>query len=385
MHAARLDSGFRRNDGGVQSNLKPALDCVSAHFRLYCSVSMHELPALLHENRTLTDEQFMTLLETEQFDADLAARADAVRREYYGTDVYLRGLIEFTNYCKNDCLYCGIRNANKTLERYRLSETEILNCCETGYGLGFRTFVLQGGDDPWFNDERMLHIIAAIRKRYEDCAITLSFGEKSAASYRAFFEAGANRYLLRHETANESHYRQLHPQTMDMKKRQDCLWSLKEIGYEVGSGFMVGSPYQTTECLIADLRFFQQLRPDMIGIGPFIAHRSTPFSDFANGPLRLTLRMIAVIRLMFPNALIPSTTALGTIDPSGREYGLRCGANVLMPNLSPLSVRKKYELYDNKICTDEEAAECRACLERRVIGAGYNVVTHIGNAKPLLH
>jgi len=344
---------------------------------------MRTLPALLHQNRTLTNTEFKVLIESDRFDANLVSLADSVRREYYGTDVYLRGLIEFTNYCKNDCSYCGIRNGNKTLDRYRLSEDEILSCCETGYALGYRTFVLQGGDDPWYDDAKLVNLIAAIRKRYEDCAITLSFGERTKESYRAFFEAGANRYLLRHETANETHYNLLHPPTMNMKARQECLWNLKEIGYQVGSGFMVGSPHQTTECLIADLRFLEQLQPDMIGIGPFIAHRDTPFRHFANGQLRLTLRLISVLRLMFPNTLIPSTTALGTIDPSGREYGLRCGANVVMPNLSPVAVRKKYALYDNKICMDEEAAECRQCLERRVISAGYTIVTHIGNVKPL--
>jgi biotin synthase len=344
---------------------------------------MHELLVLLHQNRTLTDEEFKVLLTSDQFDSDLASLADSVRREYYGTDVYLRGLIEFTNYCKNDCLYCGIRSGNQSLERYRLSEDEILTCCETGYTLGYRTFVLQGGEDMGYDDGNMISLIAKIRKRHEDCAITLSFGEKTKDSYRAFFEAGANRYLLRHETANAEHYHRLHPPSMSLKKRQECLWNLKEIGYQVGSGFMVGSPYQTTECLIEDLRFLQQIRPDMIGIGPFIAHHGTPFRDFPNGLLRLTLRLVSILRLMFPNALIPSTTALGTIDPQGREYGLRCGANVLMPNLSPVAVRKKYELYDNKICTDEEAAECRHCLEQRVARAGYKIVTHIGNALPL--
>ena len=343
----------------------------------------NELPDLLHKNRNLTDDELKTLLSTDQFDTRLASLADSVRREYYGIDVYLRGLIEFTNYCKNDCFYCGIRCSNKMVDRYRLSEEEILNCCAMGYDLGYRTFVLQGGEDPWFDDETMIKIITSIRKRYEDCAITLSFGEKPAESYRAFFEAGANRYLLRHETANSEHYEQLHPQAMNLKKRQDCLWSLKEIGYEVGSGFLVGSPFQTMECLIEDLRFLQQLSPGMIGIGPFIAHHATPFHHFENGPLRLTLRMIAVLRLMFPNVLIPSTTALGTIDPSGREYGLRFGANVVMPNLSPIDVRKKYLLYDNKICTDEEAAECRQCLEQRIKSAGYRIVTNIGNVKPL--
>ena len=344
---------------------------------------MHELPLSLRRNRTLTDEELKALIESASFDADLASLADSVRRAYYGTDVYLRGLVEFSNYCKNDCFYCGIRHGNKALDRYRLSEDEILTCCETGYALGYRTFVLQGGDDPSYDDAKMVVLVAKIRKRYEDCAITLSFGEKTKDGYRAFFEAGANRYLLRHETANEVHYRRLHPPTMDLKKCQACLWSLKEIGYQVGSGFLVGSPYQTTECLIADLRFLEQLRPDMIGIGPFIAHRNTPFHHFSNGSLPLTLRLISVLRLMFPNALIPATTALGTIAPQGRELGLRCGANIVMPNLSPIAVRKKYELYDNKICTDEEAAENHQRLEQQVAQAGYNVVSHIGNVRPL--
>jgi biotin synthase len=340
------------------------------------------LPRKLRKNRTLPEDELKTLLETSSFDAELASSADSVRKEYYGTAVYLRGLIEFTNYCKNNCLYCGIRCGNTKLERYRLTEEQIYSCCETGYELGYRTFVLQGGEDPHYDDEKFCRIISTIRKQYPDCAITLSLGEKSAESYRRFFDAGANRYLLRHETANEEHYGKLHPPQMSLRNRKECLWTLKKIGYQTGSGFMVGSPFQTTECLIEDLRFLQELQPDMIGIGPFIAHRDTPFKDFPNGTLRLTLRLISVLRLMFPNVLLPATTALGTIDPQGREWGLRCGANVVMPNLSPVDVRKKYELYDNKICTGEEAAECRSCLARRVAHAGYEIVTDIGNAKP---
>jgi biotin synthase len=344
---------------------------------------MFSLPELLRKNGNLDGSELKTLLETTRFDKELAALADAVRREYYGTAVYLRGLIEFTNYCKNNCFYCGIRNANTALERYRLTEEEILSCCESGYQLGYRTFVLQGGEDPHFTDEKIIRIVSKIRESYSDCAITLSLGEKSVESYQAFFDAGANRYLLRHETASEEHYAQLHPASMSLQHRKDCLIALKKIGYQVGSGFMVGSPFQTTECLIADLRFLQELKPAMVGIGPFISHRDTPFKDYPNGTLRLTLRLISVLRLMFPNILIPSTTALGTIDPQGREWGLRCGANVVMPNLSPVAVRKKYELYDNKICTGEEAAECKQCLTRRVAHAGYEIVSHIGNAKEL--
>ena len=336
----------------------------------------------LYRTRNLSDAELSALITTEQFAPELFRRADERRREFYGIDVYLRGLIELTNYCKNDCYYCGIRCGNTHLDRYRLTLDEVLDCCKTGYELGYRTFVLQGGEDPFFHDERLLEIVSEVRKRHQDCAITLSLGERSRESYQRLFDAGANRYLLRHETADALHYAELHPASMSLEHRKECLWHLKEIGYEVGTGFMVGSPFQTTEHLIADLRFLQELKPSMIGIGPFLVHRETPFNRYSSGSLTLTLRLLAVLRLMFPYALIPATTALGTIDPLGREMGLRAGANVVMPNLSPVVVRKKYELYDNKICTDEEAAECRHCLEQRVAGAGYKIVTHIGNAKP---
>lgn len=312
-------------------------------------------------------------------DALLFAAADRVRRGIYKDTVYIRGLIEFTNYCRNNCYYCGIRRDNRNAERYRLSKEDILSCCEEGYGLGFRTFVLQGGEDPYYTDALICDIVSEIRSRFADCAITLSIGEKSRESYKAFFDAGANRYLLRHETADEAHYRMLHPDSMSLANRKRCLFDLKEIGYHVGSGFMVGSPYQTTENLIADLRFLQDLQPDMIGIGPYITHEDTPFASFENGSLSLTLRLISILRLMFPYALIPSTTALGTIDKKGRELGLQAGANVVMPNLSPVRVRKLYALYENKICTGEEAAQCVGCLERRVESAGYRIVTSIGN------
>ena len=336
----------------------------------------------LYKTRNLSDTELTNLLTTDQFDPELFRRADKRRREFYGTDVYLRGLIELTNYCKNDCFYCGIRCSNKNLDRYRLSLDTILNCCKTGYQLGYRTFVLQGGDDPFFHDGRIIEIVSAIRKQHPDCAITLSIGERSRESYQKLFDAGANRYLLRHETADAEHYAKLHPASMSLKYRKECLWHLKEIGYEVGTGFMVGSPFQTTECLIADLRFLQRLQPAMIGVGPFLVHRDTPFSRYSSGSLALTLRLIAVLRLMFPYALIPATTALGTIDPQGRELGLQAGANVVMPNLSPIEVRKKYELYNNKIHTDKEAAENKALLAKSVAAAGYSIVTDIGNAAP---
>lgn len=335
----------------------------------------------LTTDRNLSDSELLQLIGSEQYNDALFSAADKKRREIYGDEVYIRGLIEFTNYCRNNCYYCGIRRDNKNVRRYRLNKDEILACCEEGYGLGFRTFVLQGGEDPYYTDSLLCDIISEIRKRFSDCAITLSLGEKSKDSYKAFFDAGANRYLLRHETADNSHYRMLHPDSMSAQNRKQCLYDLKAIGYQVGSGFMVGSPYQTAENLIEDLRFLQDLQPDMIGIGPYIKHEDTPFASFENGSLSLTLRLIAILRLMFPYALIPATTALGTIHSQGRELGLKAGANVVMPNLSPVKVRKLYELYDNKICTGEEAAQCRGCLERRVKSVGYNIVTSIGNVK----
>lgn len=339
------------------------------------------LPQKLKSEKNLSDEELFTILGTSEYDSLLFSLADEVRREVYGDDVYIRGLIEISNYCKNNCYYCGIRCGNKSVVRYRLEKDDILACCEEGYKLGFRTFVMQGGEDPYYTDEVMCDIVSSIREKYSDCAITLSLGERSYNSYLALYNAGANRYLLRHETANSEHYGKLHPQSMSLQNRKECLFNLKEIGYQVGSGFMVGSPYQTTENLIEDLRFLQKLSPDMIGIGPYVTHAQTPFASFKNGSVELTLRLLAVLRLMFPYVLLPSTTALGTLHPHGRELGLKAGANVVMPNLSPVKVRKLYELYENKICTGEEAAQCRGCLERRVEAAGYKIVTDIGNVK----
>ena len=340
-----------------------------------------QLVEQLHEQADLPDNELKTLMESGEREQELFRAAAGVRKEYYGTDVYIRGLIEFTNYCGNNCRYCGIRRGNAKLTRYRLSPEEILACCDTGYELGFRTFVLQGGEDSHYSDETICGIVSAVKAGHPDCAVTLSLGEKSYASCKAFFEAGADRYLLRHETADPAHYRRLHPESMDPRNRKECLWNLKEIGYQVGSGFMVGSPYQTAEHLVQDLRFLQELKPAMIGIGPYIPHQDTPFRHFRKGSLRLTLRLIAMLRLMFPAALIPATTALGSIAPNGRELGLKAGANVVMPNLSPASVRGHYALYDGKICTGEEAAECRACLGRRVNQAGCRIVVARGDAK----
>lgn len=309
----------------------------------------------------------------------LAAHADPIRRQHFGNRIFIRGLIEFTNYCKNNCLYCGIRAGNSQAERYRLTKEDILSCCADGYRLGFRTFVLQGGEDPYYTDDRMTDIVADIHAQYPDCAITLSLGERSRDSYQALFDAGADRYLLRHETATEDHYRQLHPVDMSYTHRMQCLQDLKEIGYQVGCGFMVGSPYQTVEHLANDLLFIQRFQPHMVGIGPFIPHSDTPFADRAAGTLEDTLLLLSIIRLIHPHVLLPATTALGTITPDGREQGILAGANVVMPNLSPVGVRKQYSLYDNKICTGDESAQCIACMGRRMESIGFRIVTDRGD------
>jgi biotin synthase len=342
---------------------------------------MRSLIDKLHSERVLSKTEFMTLLdgfgkEDAQY---LFSKSRAVADELFDKKIFMRGLIEFTNFCKNDCSYCGIRKSNRNAERYRLQKEDILSCCEQGYSLGFRTFVLQGGEDLWYTDEKLIDIISTIRNAYPDCAITLSIGEKTYEQYLDYFNAGADRYLLRHETANVKHYSKLHPQALNAENRQRCLYHLKEIGYQVGTGFMVGSPWQTTENLAEDLLFIKSLLPHMIGIGPFIPHKDTPFAQFPSGKLDLTLFLIGILRLMIPNALIPATTALGTIHPDGRELGILAGANVVMPNLSPVRVRKKYALYDNKICTGEEAAECRFCLQERMKKIGYELVVDRGD------
>ena len=342
---------------------------------------MKESIEQLKQTRDLPDEQLLQLIDHEGDDTALFEAADQVRREHYGTDVFLRGLIEFTNYCKNDCYYCGIRRSNRCAERYRLTPEQILSCCENGYAMGFRTFVLQGGEDPRNTDEAICSLVDQIKTRYPDCAVTLSIGEKTRSSYQAYFDAGADRYLLRHETATDAHYRRLHPEELSLANRKRCLFDLKEIGFQVGAGFMVGSPGQTTKELLADLRFLQQLQPDMIGIGPFIPHHETPFAQEKPGTLEMTLRMLSILRLMFPYVLLPATTALGTISPIGRELGLKAGANVMMPNLTPTDARKNYDLYDNKICMDEDAGKCRGCQENRVKSVGYRIVSDRGDVR----
>ena len=342
---------------------------------------MTEIVSKLHQTGDLSDGELKLLIETDDKAAAelLKKYADETRRKFYGDKVFLRGLIEISSYCRNDCLYCGIRRSNRDADRYRLSREDILACCENGYELGFRTFVMQGGEDMYFSDEVIVPLIAGIREKYPDCAITLSMGERSYESYKRMKEAGADRYLLRHEAASEELYKKLHPSEMSLRNRKECLFALRELGYQVGAGFMVGAPFQTTDDIIADLRFLQELRPQMIGIGPFVPHHSTPFADEKRGTLELTLRLLGILRLLFPNVLLPATTALGTIAPNGRELGLMTGCNVVMPNLSPVKVRKKYDLYDNKICTGEEAAECRGCLQRRIESAGYTVANERGD------
>ena len=330
----------------------------------------------LTTEKNLSDEEFSVLIDSSMASGTtelLAAAADKVRRQNYSLEVYIRGLIEITNYCKNNCYYCGIRAGNTCAERYRLSQEQILACCTEGYALGFRTFVLQGGEDPYFTDDLICRLVEQIHKHFADCAITLSLGEKDRSAYEAYYQAGANRYLLRHETADELHYARLHPHSMSLPNRKRCLWDLKEIGYQVGAGFMVGSPYQTTANLVSDLRFLQKLQPDMIGIGPFIHHKDTPFKNELDGTLDLSLRMLSILRLCFPYALLPSTTALNTIAPDGRELGLQAGGNVVMPNLSPAAVRSKYQLYDNKLTTGLEAAQGLESLKLSIAEIGYTV------------
>lgn len=306
-------------------------------------------------------------------------QAREVSLDYFSNKIYIRGLIEISNHCRNNCYYCGIRKSNTSVERYRLSEKEILNCCAKGYELGFRTFVLQGGEDPVMTDEQTESIVTAIRSRYPDCAITLSLGEKSRSAYERFFKAGANRYLLRHETYNAIHYRHLHPQKMSCEHRLQCLQELKEIGYQTGTGIMVGTPGQTVEHLIEDILFIERFRPEMIGIGPFLPHRDTPFANSKSGTLEQTLLLLSIFRLIHPAALIPATTALATLTPDGRELGILAGANVVMPNLSPCEKRNKYEIYDHKVSFDAESAEGVELLQKRLQAIGYTVSTERGD------
>ncbi len=337
----------------------------------------------LFKFHSLTVEEYQYLLDNRNAEIALYLRekADLVRREYYGNKIFIRGLIEISNVCKNNCLYCGIRGGNTSCERYRLSEEEILSCCENGYGLGFRTFVLQGGEDGFYTDDFLYGLLKKIKEEYPDCAVTLSLGERSKESYEKLFSAGADRYLLRHEAANEKLYNKLHPENMSYSNRMKCLRDLKEIGYQVGCGFMVGAPCQETRHIAEDLKFIEEFKPDMCGIGPFIPHKDTIFKDEKTGSVELTCFLLSIIRLVYPPVLLPATTALGTISENGREEGILSGANVVMPNLSPTDAREKYSLYDNKLSTGLENASNKKELEEKFKKIGFEIITDKGDIK----
>jgi len=345
---------------------------------------MHkELIEKLASNRCLSQEEYGVLIaERDESDRTLLAElALKQAKAVYGNRIFIRGLVEISNICKNDCLYCGIRKSNRGCDRYRLTGEEILDCVREGYALGFRTIVMQGGEDGYFTDERVCEIIRRIKREFPDCAVTLSLGERSRESYRKLYDAGADRYLLRHETANRQHYESLHPASMSYDHRMQCLQSLHDIGYQTGCGFMVGSPGQTVDNLAQDLKFIEVFQPEMCGIGPFIPHKDTVFRDAAAGTVELTCYLLSIIRLIKPNILLPATTALGSIDPAGREKGILSGANVVMPNLSPVSVREKYMLYNNKLSSGAEAAQNLEELKTRMAAIGYEVVIDRGDIR----
>lgn len=335
---------------------------------------------LLHD-ALLNRENLKTVLTTDKYDRGLFETARETALENFGNKIYIRGLIEFTNYCKNRCYYCGINRENSNVERYRLSLEEILQCCRQGNKLGFKTFVLQGGEDGYYSNEKMVEIIKAIKKEFPNHALTLSIGERCYEAYKSFYDAGADRYLLRHETCTLEHYNKLHPDDMSLFNRLNCLKNLKNIGFQTGCGIMVGSPYQTTDNIVDDILYMYDFNPQMIGIGPFIPHKDTVFKDMPAGSVEMTLKILAIMRILLPNVLLPATTALGTLDKHGREKGIMAGANVLMPNLSPVKDRKKYSLYDNKICTGEEAAEGLKKLKKSIEKIGYELVSERGDYK----
>ncbi|MBR6106827.1 MAG: [Oscillospiraceae bacterium] len=343
-----------------------------------------EKQALLQKltaHEKLNKAQWMTLLtdvtEDDRAEAAKAARAEAL--QIFGNKVFIRGIVEFSNYCKNDCLYCGIRRSNANAQRYRLTDDEILECCDEGYAIGYRTFVLQSGEDFTYTASHIAELVRRIKAAHPDCAVTLSLGEREYDELKLMRAAGADRYLLRHETANAAHYGMLHPPQMSFAHRMECLRGLKRLGYQTGAGMMIGAPYQTAEHLAEDMCFLQEFRPEMIGMGPFLPHKDTPFAKEPKGSYELTLYLLSLCRLMLPHVLLPATTALGTIHPQGREQGILAGANVIMPNLSPTAVRKKYMLYDNKICTEDQSSDCRFCLQQRMKSIGYEVAVTRGD------
>lgn len=342
-----------------------------------------ELAGRLQREHSLTEGEYAFLIDnrTPELAGLLAEKAVHAREQIYGNEVYVRGLIEISSICRNDCYYCGIRRSNRRCQRYRLTPDDILTCASEGYQLGFRTLVLQGGEDSYYTDQILQEIIGTIKERYPDCAVTLSLGERGRESFQALRRAGADRYLLRHETADRAHYQKLHPDWMSYDNRMQCLKDLQDLGYQVGCGFMVGSPYQTSRQLAADLKFIETFKPDMCGIGPFIPHRETPFKDMQAGTVELTCFLLSMIRLICPSVLLPATTALGTIDPRGREMGIMAGANVIMPNLSPFSVRGKYELYNDKLCTGEESGQNLRMLKESMHSIGYEISMSRGDVR----
>lgn len=334
----------------------------------------------LYKTNDASKEELLYLLDNidENSKELLIKRANETRKKYYENKVYMRGLIELTSFCKKDCLYCGLRRHNKNADRYRLTLDEILECVRKGDKLGYKTFVLQGGEDEYFTDDKMVEIIKAIKSEFPDNAITLSLGERSYDSYKRMYDAGSDRYLLRHESASKELYESIHPGE-PFEKRRNCLKNLKDIGYQSGAGFMVGIPGQTNEDLVNDLRFVKEFEPAMCGIGPFIPHKDTPLRNYEHGSLEKTVICLAIVRLLLPKVLLPATTALSSIDPKGREEGLKAGGNVIMPNLSPMSVRKKYSLYDNKAYILDEDAEYRTMIEQKINEAGYEVEVSRGD------
>lgn len=336
---------------------------------------------LLNEQKSLAKSEWVTLLsacgDDERAYAAEIARGLSIRK--FGKKIYFRGIVEFSNYCKNDCYYCGIRCSNKNAQRYRLSEDEIAECCAAGYEIGFRTFVLQSGEDMTYTADKICSLIRRLKMQFPDCAVTLSLGEREYDELKMMREAGADRYLLRHETANQAHYEKLHPAKMSFAHRMQCLRDLKALGYQTGAGMMIGAPFQTWDNLAEDMIFLAEFQPEMVGMGPFLPHKDTPFRDQPKGSYELTLLLLSLVRIMLPNVLLPATTALGTIHPQGREQGILAGANVIMPNLSPQDVRKKYMLYDNKICTEDSSAQCRNCLQMRMRSIGYDIVIGRGD------
>ena len=344
---------------------------------------MNEIISRFLKERRLSEGEYKLLIESFSEENAEILRNEAVRlrKEVYGNSVFIRGLIEISNFCKNDCLYCGIRRSNKSCDRYRLTEEEILSCCDSGHSLGFRTFVLQGGEDPYFSVDVLLPLIREIKKRYPDSALTLSLGEKSKEEYEALCNAGADRYLLRHETADSTHYSRLHPENLALKNRMRCLYDLKDIGFQTGAGFMVNSPFQTADTLAKDLKFIEEFSPEMCGIGPFIPHKDTPFKDFPPGSVDFTCYLLSVIRIMHPEILLPSTTALGTLEKDGREKGILSGANVIMPNLSPERAKSRYMLYNNKLSSGAESALMLNSLKEKMNNIGYEIVCDRGDIR----